>query len=73
MSSNLSILQNKSISIPASVLLNGEYGEKNVCMGVPTTIESKGLSEIHKWEIDKLEKELLKLSAQTIRNNIGSI
>ena len=68
-----SILQNKSISIPASVLLNGEYGEKNVCMGVPTTIESKGLSEIHKWEIDKLEKELLKLSAQTIRNNIGSI
>ena len=68
-----SILHNNSISIPASVLLEGEYGENDVCMGVPITIESKGLTEIHSWSMDKFEEDLLKLSAQTIRNNIRSI
>lgn len=68
-----SIILNKSISIPASVLLDGEYGEKDVCMGVPITIESNGLTKIHNWEMNKLEEESLKLSAQTIRNNIRSI
>ena len=67
------IIKNDELIIPASIVLNGEYGEKDVCMGVPITIESNGLTKIHNWEMNKLEEESLKLSAQTIRNNIRSI
>ena len=68
-----SICQNKSISIPASVLLKGEYNEKDVCMGVPTKIGSNGLTEIQNMILDKSENELLKKSAEIIRNNIRLI
>ncbi|MDH3276558.1 MAG: lactate dehydrogenase [Nitrosopumilus sp.] len=68
-----SIVRNQTLSIPASVLLKGEFGEQDVCMGVPVKIFSKGIVEIQSIELDKTEKELFKKSAQTIRNNIKSI
>ena len=68
-----SILNNQSLLSPTSVLLDGEYSQKDVCMGVLTTIDSKGISKIHQPDLDESEKNLLHLSAQTIRNNIESI
>jgi malate dehydrogenase len=67
-----SIINNRTISIPASVLLEGEYGEKDVCMGVRTKITSNGITEIQEMTLDESELELLKISAQTIRKNIQS-
>ncbi len=67
-----SIIYNRTISIPASVLLEGEFGEKDVCMGVPIKISSTGITEIQETELDESELELLKISAQTIRKNIQS-
>jgi malate dehydrogenase len=67
-----SIIHNRTISIPASVLLEGEYGEKDVCMGVLIKITSKGITEIQEMTLDESELELLKISAQTIRKNIKS-
>ena len=68
-----SIIKNHSLSIPASVLLNGEFDQNDVCMGVPVKISSKGIVEIQSIELNKTEQELLKKSAQTIRKNIKSI
>ncbi len=68
-----SINNNQSLSIPASVLLEGEFGEKDVCMGVPIKITSKGISEIQSMDFDESEQELFKISAQTIRNNLQSV
>jgi len=68
-----SIINNRDLSIPASILLEGEFGEKDVCIGVPIKITSKGITEIQAMEFDKSERELFKMSAQTIRNNIQSI
>jgi len=68
-----SIIHKKSICIPASVLLKGEYGENEVCMGVPTIIDSQGIKEIKTLPINNSERELLKKSAETIRKNILSI
>ncbi len=67
-----SIIYNRTISIPASVLLEGEYGEKDVSMGVLIKISSKGITEIQEMTLDESELELLKISAQTIRKNIKS-
>ena len=68
-----SIIKNQTLSIPASILLEGEFGEKDVCLGVPIKIASKGIMEIQAMEFDETERELFKMSAQTIRNNIQSI
>lgn len=68
-----SILNNQSLLSPTSVLLDGEYNQKNVCMGVLTSIDSKGISKIHQPDLDEAERNSLHLSAQTIRNNIESI
>jgi malate dehydrogenase len=68
-----SITKNQSILIPASVLLKGEFDEKDVCMGVPVRILPSRIIEIQSMTLDRTEQELFKKSAQTIRNNIKSI
>ena len=64
-----SILNNHPIYIPASVLLEGEFGEKDVCMGVPVKITPEG-AVIQDMKLDESEQELFKKSAQIIRANI---
>ena len=68
-----SIVGRKNLSISGSVLLEGEYGEKNIAMGVPLTISSDGVSEIKEIHLDNYEKKLFKKSAQSIRKNIESL
>lgn len=68
-----SITSKKEISIPASILLKGEYDQSDVCMGVPVSITKDGVSQIQHIDLDKQEIESLNLSADTIRSNINSI
>jgi malate dehydrogenase len=68
-----SIIDNRTISTPASVLLEGEFGEKDVCMGVPLKITSKGVTEIQEIVLNESELELFEKSAQTIRDSIQTI
>ena len=68
-----SIIKNQTLSFPASILLEGEFGEKNVCMGVPIKITSEGKIEIQSIDFDESEQKLFKLSAETIRNTIQSV
>lgn len=68
-----SIIKNQTLSIPASIFLEGEFDEKDVCMGVPIKITSKGNFEIQSMDLEKSEQELFKKSAQTIRKNIKSV
>jgi malate dehydrogenase len=68
-----SILHKREIFIPASVVLEGEYGEKDVSMGVPVKIDRNGVSEIQKIKLDDTESSSLKKSAEKIRNDIQSL
>jgi malate dehydrogenase len=67
------IINAKELLIPASVVLEGEYGENNVAMGVPVKINQNGISEIQKKELDKIESVLLRESSNKIRNYINYI
>ena len=67
------ILKNNELSIPASVLINGEFGEQDVCMGIPVVINEDGVSQIQEIKLSKSESDSLKISAQTIRNYIKSV
>ncbi|MFB5610526.1 MAG: lactate dehydrogenase [Nitrosopumilaceae archaeon] len=65
-----SIIKGKNIAIPASVLLTGEYGLSDVCIGVPTKINKDGLESIEKIELEESELEALGKSAKIIKNYI---
>ncbi len=64
------IINNKSLETPASVLLKGEYGFENLCMGVPITVNKHGIVKIHQIPITQNEKDQLCKSANIIKNNI---
>lgn len=65
-----SIIKNNELIIPASVVLNGEFGEKDISMGIPVKINGNGVQEILEIKLSESESKLLKKSAQTIRDYI---
>ena len=67
------IIDNDELVIPASIVLNGEYGEKDVALGIPVKINKNGIKEIIEIKLNEQENKLLKISAQTIRNYIKSL
>jgi len=62
-----SIIKNEELYTPASVLLKGEYGLSDVCMGVPVRINKDGLRNIEEIKLSKYECNLLCHSADRIR------
>ena len=66
------IIKNEKISLPVSVLLNGEYGISDVSLGIPTQINKGGISKIEEINLDKSELDLLRRSADTIKEYINS-
>ena len=67
------IINAKELSVPASIVLEGEYGENNVSMGIPVKINQNGVSEIQKIDLDGSEKLMLKESSKKIRDDINSV
>ena len=65
-----SIIKNNKISIPASVLLNGQYGLSDVCLGVPITVNQKGVNEILEIDLNENEIKSLHNSASTVKKFI---
>ena len=54
------ITQDKNVTIPVSILLEGEYGLKDVCIAVPCVINREGAKKIIETEVTPQEKEQLK-------------
>lgn len=58
--------------IPSCVYLDGEYGQKDICIGVPAIIGRKGVEKIVDFKLNAEEKALFEKSANAVRstNNI---
>lgn len=67
------IISSNEITIPASVVLEGEYGENNVAMGVPVKINRNGVSEIQILDLDESESLLLRESSQRIKDHLRTV
>jgi len=50
------------------VSLNGEYGQKNICLGVPVVIGRNGWEKIVEFELNDEEKAAFRKSADAVRN-----
>ena len=62
-----SILNDQKKIIPCSVFLEGEYGQKDICIGVPCIIGKNGVDSILEIELDNDETEKFNKSADAVR------
>ncbi len=63
-----SILHDQKRIIPCSVYLEGEYGQDDICIGVPVVVGKNGWEKIIDLTLNDSEKELFKKSAAAVRN-----
>jgi malate dehydrogenase len=56
---------------PCSTLLDGEYGLKDICIGVPVIIGKDGIEQIVELDLDEAEKAKLHESAEGVRKTNG--
>ena len=62
-----SILNDSKRIIPCSVYLDGEYGQSDLCIGVPCIIGKNGVEEILDLKLNDDEKLKFKNSADSVR------
>jgi malate dehydrogenase len=63
-------LRDEKRLLPAAAFLDGEYGYKDLYMGVPVVIGAAGVEKIVKIELDASEKAMLDKSAAAVRELI---
>ncbi|MFI3331290.1 MAG: malate dehydrogenase [Rikenellaceae bacterium] len=62
-----SILRDQKKVITSSVMLEGEYGQSDICIGVPVVIGANGIEKILEISLTEQEKELFAKSAAAVR------
>ena len=60
-------LNNSKQILPCAVLLNGEYGFKNVYAGVPVIIGNNGVEKIEEIELDEKERNQFNHSVEAVK------
>lgn len=61
------VLKDKRRILPAIAYLEGEYGYRDMYLGVPTIIGGDGLEEVIELDLTEEEKALLDKSAESVR------
>ncbi len=67
------ILKDKHLIVPATVYLDGEYGEKDIFIGVPAMLGRKGVEKVIEYELNDEEKAAFKKSADHVRSNVAKL
>ena len=62
-----SIVNDQKRMIPCSVLLNGEYQQEDLCIGVPCIIGKNGLESIVDVQLNEAEQEKFNQSAAAVK------
>lgn len=63
-----SILNDQKKMIACSVMLDGEYGQSDICIGVPCIIGKNGIEKIVDIKLNDAEKAAFAKSADAVRN-----
>lgn len=67
------ILLDRHLVVPASVYLDGEYGQSGIFFGVPAQLGASGLEKVIEYELDDAEQAMLDASAAHVHDTIGSL
>jgi len=62
-----SYLKNEKKTLPCAAYLDGEYGIKELYVGVPVVIGSQGIEKVIELELDEEEKNILIFLLQPLK------
>ncbi len=65
------ILDDSRIVMPSSVILEGEYGQDDIAVGVPVVLGAKGVDSIIEIDFDEETRERFETSISSIRDGIN--
>ena len=63
-----SIINDQKRIFPCCVYLDGEYGQKDICLGVPVVIGKNGWEKIIDYNLNDFEKDAFSKSADAVRS-----
>lgn len=67
------VIRNSGAVIPSSVILDGEYGLKDVCIGVPAKIGKNGVEKVVELKLPDEDRLMLARSANSVRESIAKL
>jgi len=67
------ILKDKKRILPCCVYLEGEYGLKDICFGVPVKLGGKGAESVIELDLTDEEKKLVAKSAESVKKSIAEL
>lgn len=67
------VLNDRKTMLAASAYLDGQYGLKDVFIGVPVTLGAKGVEKVHELKLEKSELEALQKSAAVYKEIIDGL
>ncbi|MDE6457401.1 MAG: malate dehydrogenase, partial [Muribaculum sp.] len=67
------VLHDQKRIIPCSALVEGEYGETDICIGVPCLLGKNGIEKIIDIKLNEEEKALFAKSAEAVRKTNGAL
>ncbi len=68
-----SIVRDEKKLIPCSVLVEGEYGQEDICIGVPVVLGKSGWEKIIDFKLNEEEQAAFAKSADAVRNMNGAL
>lgn len=67
------IVRNEKSVLPVSVVLDGEYGLREVCLGVPAIVGEAGVERVLHSDLAPAERAALKRSAEVLKQAIAQL
>lgn len=66
-----SIIKDQKRVIPSAVYLNGQFGYRDLYIGVPAVLGSKGVERVIEMQLDDSEKAMLAVSAKAVSDVVS--
>ena len=67
------ILKDKNLIVPASIYLQGEYGQKDIFFGVPAQLGRSGLVKVIEYDLNDEEQKALEASASAVAETTAAL
>lgn len=67
------ILHDEKKMISCSAMLNGEYGQSDICIGVPCVLGRNGIEKVVEFKLNDEEKALFAKSAEAVRKTNAAL
>lgn len=67
------VIHDQKAIIPCSALLEGEYGQSDLCIGVPCVLGKGGIEKIIELDLNEEEKDLFAKSAEAVKKTNAAL